>query len=377
MIPRDCLAFAAALAVVAPNLAAAVEPAPAPAGIARFTRHARFVEAKISPKGTYLAAITQEAGRRTLAFIDLKSRRIASQLKPDSENMPGTFYWANDERVVVALWRLDAELDAPTSAGELYAVDATGKGGRLAMVVLPHGGPHFVRDRWSFDPEVQLLASAGYAVLRVNYRGSHGYGDAYEEAGYGRWGDRVVQDVVDATRWAVRKGFADPDRICAYGASFGAYASLQAAILAPDLFRCAVGFAGVYDLTRMSWTGDIPWTHHGRGYVRRAIGTDEAALKAASPVYNANKLRARVLLVHGEEDQRAPLAHAERMRKALVEAGRPPGWLVEPREGHGFYDETARERMWTRVLAFLAESTAPASPPAAPAEAPAKAPAAR
>ncbi|HSO30163.1 MAG TPA: prolyl oligopeptidase family serine peptidase, partial [Candidatus Sulfomarinibacteraceae bacterium] len=87
---------------------------------------------------------------------------------------------------------------------------------------------------------MQLLASEGFAVLQVNYRGSDGYGLAYQEAGYGRWGDRVVQDVVDATRWAVKKGFADPARICAYGGSFGAFASLQAAILAPDLFRCAV-----------------------------------------------------------------------------------------------------------------------------------------
>jgi dipeptidyl aminopeptidase/acylaminoacyl peptidase len=184
----------------------------------------------------------------------------------------------------------------------------------------------------------------------------------------------------------VKKGFADPARICAYGASFGAYASLQAAILAPDLFRCAVGFAGVYDLTRMSWTGDVSHTRHGRAYVRTAVGTDEAALKAASPVHRADRLLARVLLVHGEEDERAPIAHAERMRSALAAAGRPPEWLVEPREGHGFYDEGARERMWTRVLAFLKESTPPApakavtaapGPEAAPAAAPAKAPAAK
>ncbi len=240
------------------------------------------------------------------------------------------------------------------------------RGARAApppMVVVTHGGPHGIRDHWGFDPTVQLLASEGFAVLQVNYRGSGGYGLGYEEAGYGHWGDRVVQDVVDATRWAVRKGFADPARICAFGGSFGAYASLQAAILAPDLFRCAVGYAGIYDLTRMSWTGDIPWSRHGRDYVRTAVGTDATALKTASPVFHADALRARVLLVHGEQDERAPIAHAEEMRKALTEAGHPPEWLVEPREGHGFYDEGARERMWTRVVAFLKESMASAPPP--------------
>jgi len=223
------------------------------------------------------------------------------------------------------------------------------------MVVLPHGGPG-ARDRWGFDPEVQLLASEGFAVLQVNFRGSDGYGDAYREAGHRRWGDRVVQDIVDATRFAIRKGFADPRRICIYGASFGGYAALQGAVLAPDLFRCAVGYAGVYDLTGVAdadfWTSRL-----ARGYLRTAIGRDEAALRAASPVFNADRIKARVLLVHGKLDRRAPLQQAERLRTALERSGNPPEWLVEPLEGHGFYDEAARERMYGRLVAFLREHT--------------------
>src|SRR5262249_42008473 len=119
------------------------------------------------------------------------------------------------------------------------------------LVVLVHGGPHGVRDLWGYNPEVQLLASKGFAVLQVNYRGSGGYGRSYMEAGYKHWGDRVVMDIVDATRWLVGKGMADEKRVCIYGGSFGGYAALQATILAPDLFRCAVGYAGVYDLALM------------------------------------------------------------------------------------------------------------------------------
>ena len=95
------------------------------------------------------------------------------------------------------------------------------------LVVLPHGGPHFVRDRWGYDPEVQLLASQGFAVLQVNYRGSGGYGLKYQQYGYGHWGDRIIEDVIDATRYAVRKGYGDARRICIYGASFGAFAALR------------------------------------------------------------------------------------------------------------------------------------------------------
>jgi len=229
------------------------------------------------------------------------------------------------------------------------------------MVVLPHGGPHGVRNTWGFDPRVQLLASEGFAVLQVNFRGSGGYGTAYEEAGYRRWGDRVVQDIVDATRFAIRKGFADPRRICIFGASFGAYAALQSAAVAPDLFKCAVGFAGVYDLTRLTDSDFAETSRLGRGYVRTVVGDDDAALRAASPAHNADKIKARVLLVHGKEDRRAPIAHAERLRSALEKSGNPPEWLVEPNEGHGFYEEAARQRMYVRLVSFLRESTS--SPP--------------
>lgn len=229
--------------------------------------------------------------------------------------------------------------------------------GPAPLVVLPHGGPHGPRDHWHYDPEVQLLASEGFAVLQVNYRGSGGYGLKYQEAGYRHWGDRMIEDIADATRYAVRKGYADPKRICIYGGSFGGYAALQSAVVAPDLFRCAVGYAGVYDLTLMWKQGDIPERRLGRGYLETVLGSDDAALKAHSPVYNAGKVKAKVLLIHGKQDRRAPIAHAERMREALEAAGAKPEWLVESKEGHGFYDEQTRERMYTRLVAFLHENT--------------------
>jgi dienelactone hydrolase len=227
------------------------------------------------------------------------------------------------------------------------------------LVVLPHGGPHGIRDSWGFDAEAQMLASEGFAVLQVNYRGSGGYGRKYEEAGYRHWGDRVIQDIVDATRFAIRKGFADPKRVCIYGASFGGYAALQAAIVAPDLFRCAAGYAGVYDLSLMNNLGDIAESVRGRAYVKKALGENADDERSASPVYNASKITAKVFLIHGKKDWRAPFEHAERMRDALTAIGRPPQWLVESDEGHGFYDEDARQRMYTQLVAFLKENTQP------------------
>ena len=171
-----------------------------------------------------------------------------------------------------------------------------------------------MRDTWVYDREVQLLASEGFAVLQVNYRGSGGYGSAYEEAGYRHWGDRIVQDIVDATRYALNKRYADPNRVCIYGGSFGGYAAMQSAIVAPELFRCAVGVAGIYDLGLMAREGDIPGTPLGRGYLRTVLGEDAEALSDASPARNADKLRARVLLIHGKKDRRAPFEHRAELR---------------------------------------------------------------
>src|SRR5207342_1505439 len=112
-------------------------------------------------------------------------------------------------------------------------------------------GPIGVSDSWGFDSEPQLLAAHGYAVLQVNYRGSGGYGRKFREAGMRQWGAAIQDDITDATHWAVNQGYADPNRVCIYGASYGAYAALMGAAREPSLYRCAAGYVGVYNLVLM------------------------------------------------------------------------------------------------------------------------------
>jgi dienelactone hydrolase len=221
------------------------------------------------------------------------------------------------------------------------------------LVVLPHGGPHGVRDSWEYDPEVQLLASRGYAVLQVNFRGSGGYGTDFETAGYGEWGAKMQDDLTDATRWAIEQKIAAADRICIYGASYGGYAALMGAAREPDLYRCAIGYAGVYDLPLMWDTGDTPDSNFGRAYLERVIGSDVAKLRARSPVYNAQSIKAPVLLIHGKEDSRVDYQHAKRMRAALEENKKKVEWLALGGEGHGIYDENSRREVYERILQFL------------------------
>jgi dipeptidyl aminopeptidase/acylaminoacyl peptidase len=241
--------------------------------------------------------------------------------------------------------------------------------GPRPMVVLVHGGPHGIYDRWGFDPDVQLLVSRGYSVLQVNYRGSGGRGAAFERSGHGRWGAEMQDDVTDAVRWAIHSGAADPDRVCIMGGSYGAYAALTGAYREPDLYRCAIGSAGVYDLELMFERGDIRTAMKGQAYLERVLGEDKALLRAWSPVHNAERIRAAVLLAHGDLDERAPIEHALRMRRALTRAGNAPVWIRRRREGHGFYQEGNRREYWEEVLAFLDAHMGPGAS-AEPVEAP-------
>ena len=229
---------------------------------------------------------------------------------------------------------------------------STGK--NLPLVVMPHGGPFGIQDTWAFDDDAQLMAQAGYAVLQVNFRGSGGYGKAFTDAGARQWGGTMQDDVTDATRWAISEGIADRGRICIYGASYGAYASLMGVAREPDLYRCAVGYVGVYDLPTMHTHGDIQQRGSGETYLNEWIGP-RATLDANSPNRLADRIKVPVFLAAGGEDKRAPIAHSEMMERALKKAGVPVETLYYANEGHGFYMEEHRREYYTRLLGFLSK----------------------
>lgn len=221
------------------------------------------------------------------------------------------------------------------------------------MVLLPHGGPHAMGDDWAFDTDAQFLASRGYLVLQVNYRGSKGRGRRFTEAGYRQWGTRVQDDLVDGMRWAVAEGHADAKRICVYGASFGGYSAMMTAVRAPDLVRCVASQSGLYDLESFARKSDVKDSAYGRNYIERAIGRDKAERAAQSPITLADKIKVPVFMAHGEIDERTPFAQAEAMKKALDKAGNAPEWMAVPKEGHGFYEKKNDIEFHRRLEAFL------------------------
>lgn len=234
-----------------------------------------------------------------------------------------------------------------------------GADGPGPMVVLVHGGPYQEADGWSFDGETQLLAAHGYSVLHVNFRGSSGFGRHFRRLGYRQWGAAMQHDVTDATKWAIAHRIADPDRICIFGASYGGYAALMGAAQEPDLYRCAIGLSGVYDLNKLYRWGDIHRSDYGMHYLEMVLGKDKKVLSARSPSKLASSIKVPVLLGHGGLDGRVPIRHAEAMQSALEDAGRAVEFVSYPWEGHGLSNPENEKDFYDRVLAFLAKYLSP------------------
>lgn len=223
----------------------------------------------------------------------------------------------------------------------------------LPLVVFVHGGPFGIRDNWGYDSYVQAMATHGYAVLQVNYRGSGGYGTPFEAAGHRQWGGVMQDDVTDATRWALASGIADAGHVCIFGGSYGGYAALEGAVKEPDLYACAIGYVGVYDLNLMRQRGDIPQSTLGKSYLDDDLGSDQASLAAHSPINQLDRLKAKVMLIVGGKDVRVPPEQGRRMHQVLLDRHVAHEWLYQPDEGHGFYSEDDRADLFRRVVTFL------------------------
>jgi dipeptidyl aminopeptidase/acylaminoacyl peptidase len=236
-----------------------------------------------------------------------------------------------------------------------YVTYPPGKDGakNLPMVVFVHGGPYGIRDWWEYDPYVQAMATRGYAVLQVNYRGSGGYGFDFEQAGWHQWGGKMQDDVTDATRWAIAQGIADKNRICIYGGSYGGYAALEGAVSVPDLYKCAIGYVGVYNLPEMLGRRDSAQTLYSERYWQRTVGTDETTLAQHSPVYQLDNLKAKVMLVVGGRDTIVLPSQGQELHMAMLKRKIPHEWLYKPDEWHGFYDEKNIAELFEKVDAFL------------------------
>ncbi|MCB0553210.1 MAG: S9 family peptidase [Phaeodactylibacter sp.] len=225
---------------------------------------------------------------------------------------------------------------------------------RLPVVVNPHGGP-WVRDSWGYNPEVQLLASHGYAVLQVNYRGSTGYGRAFWQKGFKQWGRAMQDDITDGVRWLVAEGIADPARIAIYGASYGGYATLAGITFTPELYACAIDYVGVSNLFTFMETIPPYWKPYLE-MLYEMVGhpqQDEELLRASSPVFHIDKIQAPLFVVQGANDPRVNIDESDQIVRSLRSRGIDVPYLVKYNEGHGFANEENRFEFYKAMLGFL------------------------
>jgi len=240
-----------------------------------------------------------------------------------------------------------------------YLTRPVGARAATPLVLLIHGGP-WVRDSYGYSGVVQFLASRGYAVLQVNYRGSSGYGKAFLNAGNREWGARMLDDLVDAKRWAVRQRYADPKRTAVMGASFGGYLTLAALAFTPDEFACGVDIVGQSNL--LTFLGRIPPSAAAvLALYRQRVGSldhDQEMLRARSPYFHADRIVRPLLVGQGANDPRVPPSESEQIVDALRAQNKPVTYIVFPDEGHGFVKPANILRFMAEVERFLARHLA-------------------
>jgi dipeptidyl aminopeptidase/acylaminoacyl peptidase len=225
----------------------------------------------------------------------------------------------------------------------------------LSLVLVVHGGP-WSRDTWGYHPVPQWLANRGYAVLQVNFRGSAGFGKRFLGAANREWGGKMHDDLVDAVKWAVNEGIADPTKVCIYGSSHGGYAALVGAAFTPDLFQCAVDVVGPSNLVTLlksfpaHWSAALNmwWTRVGHPE------KDREFLESRSPLFKTDRIGIPLLIAHGANDTRVKQSESDRIVETLRSKKKEVEYLVFPDEGHNFARPENRMALSAAVERFLA-----------------------
>lgn len=328
-----------------------------------------FVDPELTPHYRAMNRFFEDACN--VAIVDIDQARNRILVAVDGPREPGAFYlydrtarhfeYLGSRRMLDATRLSPGEaLRAPTRDGQSIDAFLTQPPGGAPgpLVVLAHGGPE-VRDHLGWNRQVQVLAAQGWWVLQPNFRGSGGYGRAFAEAGWKRWGDRMQEDVEDAVAHAIELKGLDASRVAIMGSSYGGYAALMGAVRRPDLYKAAIGVCGLYDLPdallaerRDDDSADQIiyrfWTDR-----MGDPSTDRAALEAASPRRRAGEIACPVLLVHGEQDTVVSVMQSTGMRDALERAGKTIDYVQVNGAGHADWEDAVEEELMGRYVAFL------------------------
>ena len=291
---------------------------------------------------------------RTYSDRSLGSYYFYDSTRDQLEKIADVSPWLAEEDMAIMQAIAFRSRDGLTINGYL-TLPLGGERENLPLVVNPHGGP-WARDFWGFNPEVQLLANRGYAVLQINFRGSVGYGRAFWESSFKKWGKEMQDDITDGVQWLIDKKIADPGRIAIYGASYGGYATLAGLTFTPDLYACAVDYVGVSNLFTFMTTIPPYWKPYLE-MMYTMVGhpeKDKDLMAAASPALHVEKIKSPLFVVQGANDPRVNIDESDQIVRSLRKLGVDVPYMVKYDEGHGFHNEENRFDFYKAMLGFLA-----------------------
>ena len=225
-------------------------------------------------------------------------------------------------------------------------------GNAKALINHIHGGPHGPYNEYGFHTEMQILSEMGYAVFAPNFRGSGGYGDNLERAGYTKWGTRMLDDMRDGAEF-VQENYDVGDKVYTVGGSYGGYSSAQNVVRHNDYYDCSVIVAGFFEFDELKSTWDGRRGFSTKDFTDTAMGTEANSLRAMSPIHNLDKVKVPLLIIHGKADRRTPLAGAKKYVKALKKTDIDFKHHFYKNEGHGLYfDDNAKDQL-EKMQTFL------------------------
>jgi dipeptidyl aminopeptidase/acylaminoacyl peptidase len=292
-----------------------------------------------------LLSIQDSSSYVEVFLLDLKKQKL--QFVGTASNIPKDKLFKNERRKFT------------TRDGEtIYGYLTKPKQKIKKLFVYVHGGPYGIRDFDAFDPFEQYLVSKGAAVLKVNFRGSGGFGQEKIENAYKEWGGMLLNDVADATIATQKELGLSRDETCAVGASYGGYAALTLAYKHGDIFECVAGGMGVYDMKILRDGSDESIYTYQDDYFEIAEdfwGSDEKQHIDFSPVFNADKMKSRILMWHGLQDPISPIMHLDLMKEALEENNVEYKSFTMSRLGHTFGREEDMRAHFPVIKDFLFE----------------------
>lgn len=271
-----------------------------------------------------------------------------------SATEPGKYYLYNAQNnkleLLFSISKMENVQYAKTTFFNFEANDGTSLEGYLTtpnhddkkvLLVMPHGGPIGVRESDEFNPEVQYLASRGFSILQVNFRGSAGFGKDFLESGVGQFGNLIEQDISAAV--AHVRSQNDYEHTCSIGSSYGGYSAVMLAIKHPDIYECVIASFGIYDLPLLYNASNYALTEDYREFVTRTVGEYSQDLQNISPVYQAKSLKAPILIIAGKQDDTSGFEQSNRFYYVLDKLGHDVEKAFFKYSGHGhnnwYYDQ--------------------------------------